>query len=297
MLTERSWGVQLWESGIALHEKLQKFIIELAKLQADSFVAQKRTCEKALINIKKVVGLESTFGQGYNAFIHAIAKLIDSENILPVSFNLQAYGEMKQSIEEERKSMKQWRQDRDRFQNETKNQARIIDEEIKRYQEKYREVVRSKEDYERADEDKTYSKLDVERALITYTQKHSDFKRARSDYSAALDQFNLHRRYHYNTTLKNWGEAGQTLESYRITKTKEMISVLVERLRVMIERLITVATDLESAAAMMDAEKEVSVVNLPEYVNSPDCDENSSALLGRKVLKTASILHFVNSGV
>lgn len=123
----------------------------------------RRVCEKALINIKKVVGLETTFGQGYNAFIHAIAKLIDSENILPVSFNLQANGEMKQSIEEERKSMKQWRHDRDRFQNETKNQARIIDEEIKRYQEKYRDVIRSKEDYDRADEDKTYSKLDVER--------------------------------------------------------------------------------------------------------------------------------------
>lgn len=91
--------------------------------------------------------------------------------------------------------------------------------------------------------------------MIAYTQKRNDFKRARSDYSAALDQFNLHRRYHYNTTLKNWGEAGQTLESYRITKTKEMISVLVERLRVMIERLVTVATDLESAADMMDAEK------------------------------------------
>lgn len=119
-----------------------------------------------MINIKKVVGLETTFGQGYNAFIHAIAKLVDTENILPVSFNLQANGDMKQSIDEQRKSMKEWRQDRDRFQNESKNQARIIDEEMKRYHDKYREVIRSKEDYDRVDEDKSYSKLDVEKVKL-----------------------------------------------------------------------------------------------------------------------------------
>lgn len=91
--------------------------------------------------------------------------------------------------------------------------------------------------------------------MNNYVLKHNEFKRARSDYSAALDQFNLHRRYHYTTTLKNWGEAGQTLESYRVTKTQELIAVLVERLRVMIERLNTVAADLEAAANLMDAEK------------------------------------------
>ncbi len=88
-----------------------------------------------------------------------------------------------------------------------------------------------------------------------YSSKHSDFKRARSDYVAALDQFNMHRRYHYSHTLKNWGEAGQTLEGFRIAKTQDMITVLVERLRVMIDRLGSVCTELESAAAAMDAEK------------------------------------------
>ena len=70
-----------------------------------------------------------------------------------------------------------------------------------------------------------------------------------------MDQFNFHRRYHYSTTLKNWGEAGQILESYRINKTQELITILVERIRVMIDRLATVCTDLEAAAASMDAEK------------------------------------------
>ncbi|KAL5111349.1 Formin-binding protein 1 [Taenia crassiceps] len=167
-----------------------------------------------------------------------------------------ANGETKQSLEEEKKSLKRWKQDRDRFQNEARYQAKIIDDEIKRFHEKYREVIRSKGEYNRVDEDKTYSKLDVERALQIYTQKHDEFKRARSDYTAALKQFNFHRRYHYSTTLKNWGEAGQTLEAYRITKTREMIGVLVERLRVMIDRLLTVCTDLEAAVAMMDAEKD-----------------------------------------
>lgn len=120
-------------------------------------------CEKALINVKKIVGLETTYGQGYNAFIHAIAKLIDTENLLPVSFTLQASGETKQSLEEEKKSLKQWKQDRDRFQNEAKCQAKIIDDEIKRFHEKYREVIRSKEEYNKIDEDKSYSKLDVEK--------------------------------------------------------------------------------------------------------------------------------------
>ncbi|KAH9287303.1 hypothetical protein ECG_00305 [Echinococcus granulosus] len=264
MIAEQSWGVQLWvvqrfgltiESGISLHDRLQKFILDIAKLQGESFTIQKRVCEKALVNIKKAVGLETTYGRGYNAFIHAIAKLIDTENLLPVSFNLQANGETRQSLEEEKKGLKQWKQERDRFQNEAKCQAKIIDDEAKRFREKYWEVIRSKEEYNKIDEDKTYSKLDVEKALQTYTQKHNEFKRARSDYTAALDQFNFYRRYHYSTTLKNWGEAGQTLESYRITKTQEMIGVLVERLRVMIDRLLTVCTDLEAAVAMMNAEK------------------------------------------
>ncbi len=120
-------------------------------------------CEKALINVKKVVGIETTFGQGYNAFIHAVAKLVDTENLMPMSFTLQANGETKQALEEERKSLKQWKQDRDRFQTEVKSQAKIIDDEIKRYHDKYRDATKSKEDYERVDEDKSYSKLDVER--------------------------------------------------------------------------------------------------------------------------------------
>lgn len=106
--------------------------------------------------------------------------------------------------------------------------------------------------------------------MIAYSLKHSEFKRARSDFSAALEQFNLHRRYHYSSTLKKWGEAGQTLESYRITKTQELISVLVERLRVMIERLSTVATDLESAAAIMDAEKLSAVLHFTSYLKEFD---------------------------
>ena len=69
--------------------------------------------------------------------------------------------------------MKQRKQDRDRFQNESKSQAKIIDDEIRRFHEKYREVLRSKEEYERIDEDKTYSKLDVERVSL-YTSLHAN---------------------------------------------------------------------------------------------------------------------------
>uniref|UniRef100_A0A5K3FQZ8 SH3 domain-containing protein n=1 Tax=Mesocestoides corti TaxID=53468 RepID=A0A5K3FQZ8_MESCO len=233
----------------------------------------RRLCEKALINVKKVIGLETSYGRGYNSFIHAIAKLVDTENLLPVSFNLQANGEMKQSIETEKKNLKQWRQEKDRFQYEAKSQAKIIDEEIRRYHDKYREVIRSKAEYEKMEEDKLCSKLDVERALQMYSQKHSDFKRAHSDYVAALDQFNLNRRYHYGNTLKRWGEAGQALESFRVTKTQEIISVLVERLRVMIDRLLTVCTDLEVAAATMDAEKDsVALIERLRTGNEPPGD-------------------------
>ncbi len=70
---------------------------------------------------------------------------------------------------------------RERFQNEMRNQTKIIEDEIKRYYEKYREVQRSKEEYERIDEDKSHSKLDVERvsssldetcSVYTYYTKH-----------------------------------------------------------------------------------------------------------------------------
>lgn len=95
----------------------------------------------------------------------------------------------------------------------------------------------------------------LSQALTIYSLKHAEFKRASADYVAAVEQFNMHRRYHYTSTLKHWGEAGQTLEAFRIAKTREMITVLVERLRVMIHRLTSICTDLETASVRMDAEK------------------------------------------
>lgn len=132
----------------------------------------RKICEKALINVKKVAGIETSYGLGFNDFVQAIAKLIDSENLMAVSFGLQASGEVKQSLEEERKSLKQWKQDRDRIQSDIKCQSKIIDDEYKRYCEKYRDVTRSKEDYERANEDKTCSKLDIEK--VHYFTSHAN---------------------------------------------------------------------------------------------------------------------------
>lgn len=88
-----------------------------------------------------------------------------------------------------------------------------------------------------------------------YSLKHCEFKRAREDYAAALQQFNVYRRQHYTQTLKNWGEEGQMIETFRIVKTQELINILVERLRVTIDRMNAVCVDLESAAALIDVDK------------------------------------------
>ncbi|BHF58606.1 hypothetical protein SprV_0100155800 [Sparganum proliferum] len=145
---------------------------------------------------------------------------------------------------------------RDRFQTEIKSQIKIIEEEKKRYREKYYEALRFKADFEKIDADNTYSRLEVEKALNLYSLKNCEFKRARADYIVALEQFNLNRGYHYNHTLKQWGEAGQEMEVYRIKKTQELLCVLAERLRVTIDRMTSVCSDLEATAARIDAEKD-----------------------------------------
>nr|VZI28785.1 unnamed protein product [Spirometra erinaceieuropaei] len=225
------------ESGIALHERIQKFLIDIGKLQTETFAAQKKLCEKYRLNIKKAIGLETTY-----------------ESLMSLSFELHAMGETKKALDEERQQLKKWKQDR--FQTEIKSQIKIIEEEKKRYREKYYEALRFKADFEKIDADNTYSRLEVEKALNLYSLKNCEFKRARADYIVALEQFNLNRGYHYNHTLKQWGEAGQEMEVYRIKKTQELLCVLAERLRVTIERMTSVCSDLEATAARIDAEKD-----------------------------------------
>uniref|UniRef100_A0A0V0J1F3 SH3 domain-containing protein n=2 Tax=Schistocephalus solidus TaxID=70667 RepID=A0A0V0J1F3_SCHSO len=175
---------------------------------------------------------------------------------MSLSFELQAMGETKKALDEERKQLKKWKQSRDRFQNEIKSQIKIIEEEKKRYREKYHEALRYKAEFEKVDSDHTYSRLEVEKALNLYSLKNCEFKRARADYLVALEQFNMNRGQHYNHTLRQWGETGQEMEVYRIKKTQELLRVLAERLRVTIERMTSVCSDLEATAARLDAEKD-----------------------------------------
>ncbi len=92
-------------------------------------------------------------------------------------------------------------------------------------------------------------------ALNLYSLKHCEFKKARSDYSVALEQFNLYQRTHYAQTLVNWGNVGQSMEAQRIAQTQELISVLVERLKVTIDQLTAACTALESAGTVINAKQ------------------------------------------
>ncbi|VDK72362.1 unnamed protein product [Dibothriocephalus latus] len=84
----------------------------------------------------------------------------------------------------------------------------------------------------------------------------------------------MNRGHHYNHTLKQWGEAGQQMEGFRIKKTQELLCVLAERLRVTIERMSSVCSDLEATAARIDAEQDSrAIIERLRTGNLPPEDE------------------------
>ncbi|CAH8483952.1 unnamed protein product [Schistosoma turkestanicum] len=265
MVQLSSW-VDLWDqatdfikyhdTGINLHERLYKFLIDFAKLQKDAFIAQKRLCEKHLSDAQKCYGVSNSYVSFFNELIQIVQHIIDAENLISCSFEIHASSEGKSIIEDERRQLKRWKNERSKLSSELKSQTRIIDDEIKRYRDKYRDMVKAKEDYERINADQSHSQFDVEKALSYARLKATDFERARKDYSAALDQFNLYRKDYYFRCLPSWAQVGQSLEVERYTRTQSLINILYERLRVAIDRMNSVCDEFKSVCTHLNSDQD-----------------------------------------
>nr|CAH8841756.1 unnamed protein product [Trichobilharzia regenti] len=160
-----------------------------------------------------------------------------------------------------------------KLSSELKSQTRIIDDEIKRYRDKYRDMIKAKDDYERINADQSHSQFDVEKALSYARLKEVDFERARKDYSAALDQFNLYRKDYYFRCLPLWAQVGKDLETVRYTRTQTLISILYERLRVAIDRMNTVCGEFQAVSTHLNSDQDAEdIINFLRSNNAPPGD-------------------------
>ncbi|VEL25784.1 unnamed protein product, partial [Protopolystoma xenopodis] len=212
-------------------------------------------------DVKKISGLENIYANGFNDFVKIVHRMVEAENLMASAFEVHASNDVKSRLLDEKKRAKKWKQDRERFNGEMKAQMKIFDEELRRYRDKYREFIRANEELERVDADKTHSRLDVEKATAYALQKKRDFNRAKSDYGIALEQFNIYRRTHYSHTLPSWGMGGHKIDSDKIECTRALIDILVERLRVTIDRLVTVCDELRGVADIFDADSVSFFIN------------------------------------
>ncbi|KAF8571314.1 SH3 domain protein [Paragonimus westermani] len=87
--------------------------------------------------------------------------------------------------------------------------------------------------------------------------KSKDFERARSDYAAALKQFNLYRRDYFSRTLPLWAQAGYQLGKDRYARTQTLFNVLYERVRVAVDRMNTVGSELQNLSNMFQPEQDM----------------------------------------
>ncbi|KAL3319240.1 Cdc42-interacting protein 4 [Cichlidogyrus casuarinus] len=265
-----NWGINLWDqthnilkfqdTGFALHERLFDFLTAFAKLQSDAFLNQKKLCEKYLIDIKKSVGLDNTYATTFNQFVNNFRKLVDTENLIADSFEFQANTDLRMNLDDHKKRIKRWKQDRDRFNNEMKSQTRIMEDEMRRYKDKYRDMLRAKEDYSKTELDQGTSRLEVEKAHNFYQVKQKDFERARDDFAMALEQFNMYRRSFFSYTLPNWGSVGYQINEDRVEKTQVLIDNICQRFQVFIERLQVVHGELQSVSSLPDCQKDTQLL-------------------------------------
>ncbi|KAG5451915.1 hypothetical protein CSKR_111297 [Clonorchis sinensis] len=269
MVHPETW-VDLWDRGqdlikyqvtsTAVHERLYKFLLDFAKLQLEAFAAQKKLCEKYAVDSEKYFGTTSTFGSAINEFLRVTQLLVDTEGLVANSFELQGGNDVKQAIKSERHAMKRWKHDRDKLVSEMKCQTRIIDDEIKRYRDKYRDMVKANEEYARIEADISHSQNDVTKALTTAQTKTTEFDRARRDYQAALNQFNLYRHDHFNRTLPYWAHIGYQMTKDRYARLQSLFNALCERVRVMAERLNTVSSELQNISNTLDVEQDTELL-------------------------------------
>ncbi|CAH8288947.1 unnamed protein product, partial [Schistosoma intercalatum] len=258
--------IKYHDIGINLHERLYKFLVDFAKLQKEAFIAQKRLCEKHLSDAQKYFGVSNSYVSFFNELVQIVQHIVDAENLISCSFEIHAGSEGKSIIEDERRQLKRWKNERSKLSNELKSQTRIIDDEIKRYRDKYRDMIKAKEDYERINADQSHSQFDVEKALNYARLKEIDFERARKDYSAALNQFNLYRQDYYFRCLPSWAQVGKSLEVERYARTQSLINILYERLRVAVDRMNNVCDEFKSVCTHLNSDQDSK--EIIEYLQS-----------------------------
>ncbi|KAF7233085.1 hypothetical protein EG68_08975 [Paragonimus skrjabini miyazakii] len=107
---------------------------------------------------------------------------------------------------------------------------------------------------------KPIRKWKLTRQAFTHASlKSKDFERARNDYAAALKQFNLYRRDYFSRTLPLWAQTGYQLGKDRYARTQALFNVLYERVRVAIDRMSTVGSELQNLSNMFQPEQTVNL--------------------------------------
>ncbi|CAH8528418.1 unnamed protein product [Schistosoma rodhaini] len=228
-----------------------------------------RLCEKYLSDAQKCFGVSNSYVSFFNELVQIVQHIVDAENLISCSFEIHAGSEGKSIIEDERRQFKRWKSERSKLSTELKSQTRIIDDEIKRYRDKYRDMIKAKEDYERINADQSHSQFDVEKALNYTRLKEIDFERARKDYSAALNQFNLYRQDYYFRCLPSWAQVGKSLEVERYTRTQSLINILYERLRVAIDRMNSVCDEFKSVCTNLNSDQDSEEMIKYLHSNNP----------------------------
>ncbi|VDP88856.1 unnamed protein product [Echinostoma caproni] len=84
-------------------------------------------------------------------FVQLVQRIIDTESLISGAFELQANGDLKQAIDDEKRRCKKWKHDR------------IVEDEKKRYREKLRDMLKANEEFSKIEADKSHSHLDVEK--------------------------------------------------------------------------------------------------------------------------------------
>lgn len=65
-----------------------------------------------MVDIQKVFGADNSYGAMLNTFVQLVQRIVDTECLISGAFELQAGGDLKQAVEDEKRRFKRWKHER-----------------------------------------------------------------------------------------------------------------------------------------------------------------------------------------
>lgn len=72
----------------------------------------RRLCEKHLSDAQKYFGVSNSYVSFFNELVQIVQHIVDAENLISCSFEIHAGSEGKSIIEDERRQLKRWKNER-----------------------------------------------------------------------------------------------------------------------------------------------------------------------------------------